>query len=317
MDSLVSLPYLEVLRLSLGGAPASLLRLEQLTNLRRIIISGHSADELTDIVSGLRTLVSNSPHLTHLDVSLKGRADGSDVSTLHDLLDEVPPDAPLALTHLTLQNWGIRLDERVLPSLRSLNTLSLHNNVDIGRILVMDVDDIVLEDLVARTAACCSSNDEIWDALREDRIWLKEISTDAVTDALLEYLAAYSGLQSLTLRSALFNDGLVSDSLAIKFFKNILPMHAASLISLEITPEYEGKWCFGRHNCASILNCTQLQTLKVHINSKEINRPKKQDVVVSDLSRDISSRCWFNDECKYTLSGHFWRLRTICLILRT
>lgn len=281
MDALVSLPFVEVLRISLGGAPTTSFRLEQLTNMRRITISGYCADARTEFVAGLRTLISNSPRLTHLDVSVKGRADGADVATLHDLLGDVPAGAPLALTHLTLQNWGVRLDARVIPSLRSLHTLSLHNAMDARGVAASDDDDAEMAELVTRTAACCSSSDEIWDALRADRIWLTEIATDAVSGAFLDYLAAYTGVKRLTLSSAIANDGLVSDALAIRFYTDVLPQHAASLVALEVTPEYEGKWCFGRHNSASLLRCVSLQTLKIHINSGEINRAKKQDVVVS------------------------------------
>ena len=281
MDALVSLPFVEVLRISLGGAPTTSLRLEQLANMRRITISGYCADARTELVSGLRTLISNSPRLTHLDVSVKGRADGTDVATLHDLLSDVPAGAPLALTHLTLQNWGVRLDARVLPSLRSLQILSLHNAIDGRGVVGPDGDDAEIAELLARTAACCSSADEIWDALRAVRIWLTDIATDAVSGAFLDYLAAYRGVQRLTLSSALVNDGLVSDALAMRFYTEVLPLHAASLVALEVTPEYEGKWCFGRHNSASLLRCANLQTLKIHINSGEINRTKNQDVVVS------------------------------------
>ncbi|KAF8194971.1 hypothetical protein BJ912DRAFT_876190 [Pholiota molesta] len=279
MDSLVSLPFLKVLRISLGGAPAPSLKLEQLTDMHQITITGYCADYRTDIVAGLRTLISNSPQLTHLDVGFKGRANGSDLSTLHDILGAVPPTSPLALSHLTLQNWGVRLDPTTLPHLHALHTLSLHDNVDTRSSPPVDLDAPAIAALVARTAACCASYDEIWDALRQERIWLREIATDGVTAAFLDYLAAYSGLQKLRLSSAPANDGLASDTLAMQFYQAVLPRHADSLAALEITPEYEGKWCFGRHNCASLLQCANLETLKIHINSAEIDRAKKQDVV--------------------------------------
>ncbi|KAF8961941.1 hypothetical protein BDZ97DRAFT_1826736 [Flammula alnicola] len=257
MDSLASLPSLEVLRISLGGAPASSLKLELLTNLRKITIAGYCPDYRADI----------------------GRANSSDLATLHDLFGAVPPEMPLSVSHLVLQSWCVRLDSVTLTHLRALESLSLYNNIDVRQNPPSNVDELAMEELMARTEAYCSSNDDIWDALREDRIWLKEIATDGVSHALLDYLASYSGLQKLTLSSSSTHDGLASDVLALKFYKDVLPKHAASLVALDVCPEYEGKWCFGLHNRTSFLDCTNLETLKVNIKSDEINRAKEQDVV--------------------------------------
>ncbi|KAH9479909.1 hypothetical protein JR316_0008505 [Psilocybe cubensis] len=279
MDSLVSLPALSELRISLGGGTASSLKLEQLTDLRKITITGSCLHYRRDVVSGLRTLISNSPRLTHLDVGHNYRSDDSDISTLHDLLGAVPPASPLNLSHLTLRGWCIRLDDITLPHLRSLVSLSLHVNLDTRTFSPSDLDDSAHEELLRRTAAFSSSTEEIWDTLREERICLKELTTDEVNDALLDYLSSYSGLQKLTLTSATAHSAKKSDALAMKFYRDVLPKHAGTLVSLDVCPVYEGKWCFGKHNSSSLLQCTKLSNLKIHINSEDINRAKKQDVV--------------------------------------
>lgn len=284
MDSLTTLPVLEELKISLGGGSASSLKLEQLTSLRRITITGSATDYRRDVVSGLRTLISNSPSLTHLDVGCNYRSDDSQISTLHDLLGAVPPENPLNLSHLTLRGWCARLDDETLPHLRFLESFSLYVNIDWRVLSRLDLDEDAQESLLQRTANWCSSNEEIWNVLRQERIWLKEISTDEVNDAFLEYLASYSGLQRLTLSSATADTAKKSDALAMKFYRDVLPAHAKSLVSLDVSPVYEGKWCFGKHNATSLLQCSKLTNLKIHINSEEIDREEKRDAVVSFVS---------------------------------
>ncbi|KDR70944.1 hypothetical protein GALMADRAFT_254550 [Galerina marginata CBS 339.88] len=279
MDSLASLPALEEFRLSLGGGMAASLRLEQLTNLRKITVTGFCSDYRRDIVSGLRTLISNSPCLTHLEVGYNYRRDDNGISTLHDLLGAVPPDAPLSLSHLTLRGWCVRLDPTTLPHLRGLESLSLHVNLDTRSFSRLDLDDAAREEVMQRMTDQSSLNEEIWIALREERIHLKEISTDEVNDGFLEYLASYSGLEKLTLSSATADTARQSDALAMRFYTEVLPSHSHSLVGLDVCPIYEGKWCFGKHNMSSLLKCTKLANLKIHINADEIDREKKQDAV--------------------------------------
>lgn len=293
MDSLASLPALEDLRISLGGAPASSLKLELLTNLRKITISGYCPNYKQDVVSGLHTLIANSPRLTYLDVGYNTRANVLDVSSLHDLFNGVPRDIPLDLRHLVLRNWCVRLDEITLPHIRLLESLSLHLNIEPQQIASHQAaEEPETSHTLSRTAQYCSTTSEIWTTLREERIKLKEISTDEITPAFLEYVASYSGLEKLTLTftTAREDDVYTSEKLALKFYNEVLPMHAQSLTTLDICPIYEGKWCFGSHNAASLHLCTKLQNLRIHINSEEIDRPKKDVVwtlleIASDLPR--------------------------------
>ena len=282
MDSVASLPVLEDLRISLGGAPTSSLKLELLMNLRKITVSGYCPNYKEDVVSGLRTLVANSPRLAYLNVGYNTLANSIDVSSLHDLLAGAPRDSPLDLRHLVLRNWCVRLDEITLPHIRLLESLSLHLNIEPQQISShQDAEEPENSHTLSRTAQYCSTTSEIWTTLREERIQLKEISTDEITSAFLEYIASYSGLEKLTLSftTARESDEYASEKLAVKFYNEVLPMHAQSLTTLDICPMYEGKWCFGSHNAASLHLCTKLENLKIHINSEEIDRPRK-DVVV-------------------------------------
>ncbi|KAJ3490893.1 hypothetical protein NLJ89_g11392 [Agrocybe chaxingu] len=130
MDSLSSLPFLEELRISLGGGSAASLKLAQLSNLREITITGFCSDYRADVISGLRTVISNSPDLTHLEVDSHGHRADAQTSTLHDLLGAASPNAPLRLTHLSLRSFCFKLDGVTLPHLHDLESLLLCNNID-------------------------------------------------------------------------------------------------------------------------------------------------------------------------------------------
>ncbi|KAF8160012.1 hypothetical protein B0H34DRAFT_705799 [Crassisporium funariophilum] len=283
MDSLASLPSLEQLRISLGGGSASSLRLEQLTNLRKISITGLCPDYRVDVIPGLRTLISNSPQLTHLDVDSGSYRADSETSTLHDLLDAVPVNSPLSLTHLSLRSWCVRLDSRTLPHLRTLESLTLYNTLDTRNQLFGSLDDLATDELIERTKDYCSTNDEVWDTLRREEIYLAEIATDEVCEALLDYLASYSGLKKFSLSGTKTQDSFSSDPLAMRFYDEVLPNHASTITVLDVPAEYEGKWCFGKHNASILQRCTKLANLRVSIHSQDMDREKEKDAVWSLL----------------------------------
>lgn len=281
MDSLASLPDLEEIRISLGGGSASPLKLAQLKNMRKIRITGFCPEYRQSIIPGLRTLISNSPRLTHLDVDGGSYRANTDTSTLHDLFDGLPCITPLALTHLNLRSWCVRLDSETLPHLAMLESLTINNNIDTRKDgSIEELVDIARDELVERTGDYCSTNDEIWDTLRREGIYLSEVSTDEVSEALLDYLASYSGLKKVTLSFATSPNMTSSDALAIRFYYNVLPKHVGSLSVLDISPIFEGKWCFGKHNIASVRQCTKLVSLKMSINSDDIDG-RDDNIIVS------------------------------------
>jgi hypothetical protein len=162
MDSLASLPGLEEIRISLGGGSASPLKLSQLKNMRKIRITGFCPEYRQDIIPGLRTLISNSPRLTHLDVDSGSYHANSGTSTLHDLFDALPVDSPLALTHLNLRSWCLRLDSKTLPHLGMLESLTINSNIDTREeSSIGEMSEIAKEELIERTRDHCSTHDEI------------------------------------------------------------------------------------------------------------------------------------------------------------
>ncbi|KAJ7126181.1 hypothetical protein C8R44DRAFT_781279 [Mycena epipterygia] len=110
---------------------------------------------------------------------------------------------------------------------------------------------------------------EIWTLLRTERIYLKQISDNAISTEFLEYLSSYSGLERLTLHP-LGCSAVNSGRLADMFFDAVLPRHADSLVELSCLAEFEGKWSFGAHNAEQISQLKQLTRLEMSVNSYDM-----------------------------------------------
>ncbi|KAK0183661.1 hypothetical protein F5146DRAFT_1084791 [Armillaria mellea] len=79
---------------------------------------------------------------------------------------------------------------------------------------------------------------ELWSALRIKKICLRDVSVDIVNDALLEYLASYSGVESMALvPKQPVNPGHVDVSYG--FWGEILPKYADTLLELCVQPTFE------------------------------------------------------------------------------
>ncbi|PBK94233.1 hypothetical protein ARMGADRAFT_908502, partial [Armillaria gallica] len=99
-----------------------------------------------------------------------------------------------------------------------------------------------------------------WRALLIEKIHLRDVSVDIVNDALLEYLESYSGARSLMLITE-----HEADNGSSKFWHNILPRHADTLVELYIQPKYAGGWCSDTRSLDSIRQCTYLEILRVKV----------------------------------------------------
>ncbi|PBK68083.1 hypothetical protein ARMSODRAFT_839801, partial [Armillaria solidipes] len=72
-----------------------------------------------------------------------------------------------------------------------------------------------------------------WSALLIEKVHLRDVSVDIVNDPLLEYIESYSGARSLmSITEHEANNG------SSKFWHNILPRHADTLVELYIKPKY-------------------------------------------------------------------------------
>ncbi|KAJ3570606.1 hypothetical protein NP233_g4285 [Leucocoprinus birnbaumii] len=234
------------------GFDTSALRFDLLHGLKRIVISGTCEFFSPFVVKRLGDCIAQSPEMNSIDVDRSLCRRDEEVPSLHCLLGNAPQRR---LKHLGLHSWYTRLDSITIPHLRALKSLALLN----------------IRDSPHDGHPFSSTAADIWSALRVNKIHLERISTDAMDASLIEYLASYSGLTRLYLKSITAPDHQSSDQLAEMFFDSALPPHSSTLEDLYVLPRYEGKWCFGEHIAPSIVRCSRLQYLKVAVISSKVN----------------------------------------------
>ncbi|KAJ7636349.1 hypothetical protein FB45DRAFT_1137933 [Roridomyces roridus] len=106
---------------------------------------------------------------------------------------------------------------------------------------------------------------ELWSALAERGVQLTSLEVPTPDSALLDYLASYSSLESL-----MFSAG-DDDAMADRFFAEILPNHATTLLSFicsarkRYQPPCGANWTFSRRNATAISNLKNLHTLEMSV----------------------------------------------------
>jgi hypothetical protein len=237
MGSIAALPSLTDFQLDFRGAYNSTLPLHLLSDLRRITVFG-DFDKYNLIP--LAKTIAHSPELSHLD--LMDHCFGTTPS-LNDLFGHEVTETRLPLKHLSLTYWTVHLDEVILQHFKSLTSFSFQSfqNLDSG-----------------------SKN--IWKVFLVEGIRLTELSTNAVSDELVEFIASSSGLCSLHLS---IPGTQRTDATAEMFFCHPLPLHHHTLRSLNLSVEYESNssWCFSKANASFIFGCQELDDLSVTLRS--------------------------------------------------
>ena len=246
------------------------MQFDRLSGLKKISLSGYYGDRPRDIIGGLAKLIAICPRLVHLKVNL-GHHDtmmSPETLTLHDLLNKVPEDHQLQLTHLALNSMGIRIDPSTLPHIRSLISLDLMN-LPAPSNLTDDADHS------SERMETASSTSDICEILKQEGIYLKHV---VVSDAegVFDYLCSYSGLETLELCSMSFDSVEDSNASAQTFYKSVLPQLVHSLHVLKIQPKQEGRWCFNPEDdfqSVALFQCNKLRSLSVALNCTSFLRP--------------------------------------------
>ncbi|KAK7461300.1 hypothetical protein VKT23_008479 [Stygiomarasmius scandens] len=201
------------------------------------------APKLTDrpLARFVKHLITHSPHVSKLCLD-NSRSHIRLEKRLNDLLEEL---LPLPLHQLTLGGWKISMTDAMRGQFRTLTSLELLH--------------------------CTHFNPDLWPFLQEERVHLKRLTTDNVSDSLLDYLSSYSGLVHLSLTGPTWYTSYNYHDLADRFFDIVLPLHGETLRSLEILPSFEGRWCFEENNYIAIGKCSNLTNLSVKVNC--VNMP--------------------------------------------
>ncbi|KAF8171579.1 hypothetical protein K438DRAFT_1548859, partial [Mycena galopus ATCC 62051] len=107
----------------------------------------------------------------------------------------------------------------------------------------------------------------IWNTLRKERIYLKELNTSCVTSDTIRYLCSHSGLTRLTLMGPSSDEPPAEEqSLSHLFFITALPKHADSLVDLSCVAAVEGQWGFNSKNSNILSRLIRLQSLTTSVN---------------------------------------------------
>ncbi|KAF8968534.1 hypothetical protein BDZ97DRAFT_2056307 [Flammula alnicola] len=302
MSALKSIPSVQSLYVELTHARIPL-SLELLPHLCEITLSEFNtpSDNLLNAqtYANLSALMAQSPpgQLTSIQVTHgyhdSARADAK--PSLHELFCSYPADAqPLRLKHLGIMNSFVKFDDITVPHLRHLTSLDLSHVLQPrervkprrGRLSAGFRVQPTDPELYKRQCSVGSTVDELWTEFAKLGIWLKRVSLTDVVPAFFEYLACYSGLKKLSLKTGGFDTGRESDISAVDFFSNALTKHTGSLEELVIEASYEGLWCFGEHNISVITECRGLKHLGVSILSNNLRDSNPDSSRENQLAAD-------------------------------
>ncbi|KAF8886337.1 hypothetical protein BD779DRAFT_1673255 [Infundibulicybe gibba] len=231
----------------------------QVSNLTRLT-AGDGPD------TAIAGIIANSPRLTRLDILASDDSVMDRTGTLHNLLKKVSLEQPLRLEHLGITGYCVRFDDETLPHLRHLRSLELKS---IPRIPDDERQDYA-EDLLSKMDRFGSSPKHLWRAVRREEIPIEIVVTSA-DDAVIDYLASATCVKKIELFEA------DTDALAKKFFTQVIPRHSKTLVSLSIWAEFQGLWCFGKHNVDVLLECTQLSQLSISVNASPVDEEEEVD----------------------------------------
>ncbi|KAF8886333.1 hypothetical protein BD779DRAFT_627199 [Infundibulicybe gibba] len=269
LEMLPALGALDLIEAS--GHPELWVHLNRISNLTKLTVKGGPDAAIAEIIA-------NNPHLTHLELLAPSYpyGIGDYARTLHSFLAKVPQGRPLRLEHLGVTGYCVHLDDETLPHLRHLRSLELKSIP-----YIPDDEDkrqYYAEDLVSKSDRFGSSSEHLWGAVRREGIPI-EMVVAAADDAVIDYLASATYIKKIGL---LWAD---TDALAKKFFTQVIPRHSKNLVSLSIEAEFEGPWCFGKHNIDIFLGCTQLSELSISVNTSSTD--EEEDGSIDGLMNQI------------------------------
>lgn len=212
--------------------------------LTNVFLTGHLA---AGVASAVAKVVLQSPDMTCLQLDTGYYAATVAAPSLHDILPKDTNLPPLPIESLNLRCMRTLLDAETLYHLHSLKSLSIHFNLT--------------------TTIQGSHFFQIWETLKNESIHLTSIDVNLteVDDSLLDYLLSYEGIEQIIFDNSARLWSRHGESIANRFFDEVLPKVARTLRVLHLVTISLGAWCFGRNNAGSIAQCKRLEELTVSI----------------------------------------------------
>ncbi|KAL0569943.1 hypothetical protein V5O48_012018 [Marasmius crinis-equi] len=235
-------------------------------NLSVLSVQGPYSDGLLGITPSLFHLISNNPFLTSLSLDIAWSSN----ERFSDLMHNLPPDFFASLRHLRLPRWHVDISPACIKMMPNLVSL------DVTLPPSPDADHNVL-----------------WAILREEHVYLKDLSVTVVTRELLDYLQSYTGLESFVL-----NDVESDHSLSKQFYTKVLPKHAETLVSLTVDGRNNHEWCLTLENAKVFQGCKNLKDLSVAVKTDDLG---VIETLLPSVPRSLRTLCltWntSNPEC--------------------
>ncbi len=215
---------------------------------------GFGGTHVLDIVP---PLVARSPNLTRLGLLFLQDKEEAPV-TASSIFSGLPKGKYSRVKQLAIRGDGILPAQDVpltVPHLHHLTSLRIH------------IDDVA---------------PEFWSALRIEKICLQDVSVDIVNDALLEYLESYSGVKSMILVPK------QSVDVSFRFWSEILPKHADTLLELWVQPNFKwthnskrsGGWNLDTRSLDAIRQCKRLEILRVQVGRETFEAEDETNIIV-------------------------------------
>lgn len=220
--------------------------------------------------------IAKSPHLSSLTLARDYNLLPSLATSLHNVMKDANDlqGSPLNLTSLALTGFYIRLDAATLPHLQNLRSLTIagfedpENLSNRRRLDGSESDDESLP--VIDTSPYAASFPDLWRALKMAGIELSHLNVHHMSNALIEYIESYSGLQDLKIYVPdYFNDskhaGNAGTGDADMFWDALGRNHGGTLHHLDVYSGYEGQFCFSRSRVPALKQCKHLISLRVPV----------------------------------------------------
>jgi hypothetical protein len=211
--------------------------------LQRLSVSGIDSG-----CDGLSTLVANSPGLSHLNIAARRPRIRTPTPLLPDIFALLPPGRTMSIRSLGLSYFQMHIKSDMLPHLRSLESYRLHHHRPISHQF---------------SGPPRFQNTISWNSLRISGVHLRHLDVDYVDNALVDYLASSSGLETLRFELSPHESDFPK-GLAYGFF-TAMSGHAKSLKSLFVLVSSSSDWCFHVDYINPLLLCKELKMLSMSI----------------------------------------------------
>jgi len=291
-DAIVALPNLRHFTLDTTryDAPLPLLRLPPLISLN-INGSNVACDEVTRL-GQVSECIARSPHLSSLTLVRDYHSRPGLATSFHYVLKNTNDSKcpPLNLTTLTLSGFYVRLDDTILPHLRNLRSLTIAGFMDPSHI-TLDSDVIDDENLpTVDNAQYAAPFPDLWKALKTVGVELSHLDVQHMSNALVEYIDSYSGLQALKIYIPDYSHDVKSPGAdeADAFWDALGKRHGGTLRHLDVNSGCEGEFCFSRSRVAAVKQCKHLVSLSVPIVTSKRYQDEDSDLP-KERARDVVS----------------------------